>query len=322
MIEQFSDSFTDTSVLQLSRFFKESFAAELRDYITKAERDTSLASSSAKRPIARPPHKHRYAYMQSSESLHADPSPIARILTDLIHAHAFKKWLALVTGLKTASLVRQDTLARRFRRGKDYALASPYVGEMPQLEFTIGITPSEGWERDDEEGAEEDGGEKALDNSKNAKENGKGNGETSSKPSTAIQVSTSTLPEFGGEEVYMAGDDDDADGAADSAHDKALPQVGKKADPAIYRADEDEDGGILFSAAPNWNSFSVVLRDKGTLRFVKYVSSAARGDRWDVKGCVELSGDAFDEEEGEGQDGDTDGSGDEGEESDEDDGDE
>lgn len=43
--------------------------------------------------------------------------------------------------------------------------------------------------------------------------------------------------------------------------------------------------------------FSVVLRDKGTLRFVKYVSEAAGGDRWDVKGEVELSSDAFDGEE-------------------------
>jgi hypothetical protein len=31
-----------------------------------------------------------------------------------------------------------------------------------------------------------------------------------------------------------------------------------------------------------------VLRDKGTLRFVKYVSQSAPGDRWDFAGCVEV----------------------------------
>jgi prolyl 3-hydroxylase /prolyl 3,4-dihydroxylase len=321
MIEQFSDSFTDTSVLQLSRFFKEPFATALHAHITKIESSTSSPETSPW-PVARPPHKHRYAYLQSHESLHADPSPIARILTDLLHAHAFKKWLALVTGLRPHSLVRQDVLARRFRRGKDYALASPYVGETPQLEFAIGITPSEGWERDGdgdgEDGTEANGASElqrgTFPNGDATAENEQG-GEASTASSSAapapapaskpsVQVTTSTLPEFGGEEIYMAGEDDDDD-TADASNSKALPRVGKKADPAIYRAEDDDGGGgILFSSAPGWNSFSVVLRDRGTLRFVKYVSAAASGDRWDVKGCVELSADAFDEEDDEdGDDG-------------------
>jgi len=80
--------------------------------------------------------------------------------------------------------------------------------------------------------------------------------------------------------------------------------VGRKSrnyDPAVYQSAgndaEDDDGGILFTNAPAWNTFCVVLRDKGTMRFVKYVSQAARGDRWDVKGEVELAEDAFDGED-------------------------
>lgn len=283
MIEQFAESFTETSILQLERFFGEKFASELKSYIETADGQASDWQ------VARPPHKHRFAYLQSNESLHKDRNPIARVLTDLIHSHAFKKWLALVTGLKSPALIRQDVLARRFRRGKDYALASPYIGEQPQLEFTISFTPSTGWERD------ADAGDEAVSNGHSVTANGHS---TSSRTTQApdIQVDTSALPEYGGEEVYMAGDDDDDNASTDS---KSLPQVGRKSvDPAVYKAAaEDEDDGILFTNVPNWNVFNVVLRDKGTLRFVKYVSQAAKGDRWDIKGAVELAGDAFNGED-------------------------
>ncbi|OCL03212.1 hypothetical protein AOQ84DRAFT_156894 [Glonium stellatum] len=65
-----------------------------------------------------------------------------------------------------------------------------------------------------------------------------------------------------------------------------------------------------------WNGLSVVLRDRGVLRFVKYVSRAARGDRWDV--CAEF-GVEFWEEEGDEEDGEEDDSEDGDEEEDEDD---
>ena len=298
MIEQFSESFTDTSVLQLERLFGEKFANELKDYIETSDQTESSW------PVARPPHKHRFAYLQASEALHSDRSPIARILTDLIHSHAFKKWLALVTGVKTEAMLRQDVLARRFRRGKDYALASPYTGDEPQLEFTISITPSSGWQNDDS--TEEEDSMKPL--GTNGTANGHTNGHHSSEH-TEVQVTTSAQPEFGGEEVYMAGEDeDDAPGdvydpssSAKANINSVLPSVGRKSvDPAVYNSanNQDEpDDSILFANPPSWNMFNVVLRDRGTLRFVKYISQAAKGDRWDIKGMVELAADAFDGEE-------------------------
>jgi prolyl 3-hydroxylase /prolyl 3,4-dihydroxylase len=302
MIEQFADSFTNTSLLQLQSFFSQKFAAELKAFIQSEDSSTSKGDW----PVARPPHKHRFAYLQSSEALHSSSSPIARVLTDLLHSHAFKKWLALITGLPAKSLVRQDALARRFRKGKDYALASPYTGKQPRLEYTIGMTPSEGWERDavDQDEATAPAEENGESSSKSKTTNGHINGKPDGEASAAgdIQVETTALPEYGGEEVYMAGDDEDAEPAqANGGAD--LPSVGKKAahDPAVYKAgdDEDEDGGILFTDSPAWNTFSVVLRDRGTLRFVKYVSQAAKGDRWDVKGAVELGDGAFDGEDDE-----------------------
>jgi len=281
MIDQFSQSFEEMSFLQLDQFFHEKFAAELKKYISTVEGENIHHSHSKAHPshwkVARPPQRHRYAYLQGAEALHKDRTPISRLLTDLLHSHAFKKWLALVTGLHTPSLIRQNAIARRFRRGKDYALANPFPDEQPQLEFTISITPSTGWETPSEEQLDEV----------------KGNGHQKAADGE-VQVDTGGQIEFGGEEVYMAGDDDDDE----SVQSKSLPNVGKKADPAIYKASaDDEDDGILFTNPAAWNQFSVVLRDKGTLRFVKYVSQAANGDRWDIKGEVQLSEDAFEGED-------------------------
>jgi hypothetical protein len=313
MIDDFRSSFEDMSVLQLEEFFNPKFAEELKKYINSAENDDHDPSSQSKAhpahwKIARPPHKHRYAYLQGTEALHKDKTPISRILTDLIHSHAFKKWLALVTGAKTAGLIRQNAIARRFRRGKDYALANPYQGDQPQLEFTISITPSEGWESSADQ--TDEAPETKVSNGKHTTSNGhhptfdttptnSSNSKGKSRETEKVQVSTASTLEPGGEEVYMAGDDDDDT----SVHSKSLPNVGKKADPAVYRSSsglEDEDDGILFANPAGWNRFSVVLRDRGVLRFVKYVSQAAKGDRWDVKGEVEVGEGAFD---GDGEDG-------------------
>lgn len=147
------------------------------------------------------------------------------------------------------------------------------------------MTPSIGWDS-----------EHAEDRPMGNGTNGPTNGHDTESRNKGVQVLISSHIEFGGDEVYIAGDDDDD--AASTTSKLHLPQVGKKADPAVYKsAADDEDDGILFTNTPSWNTFSVVLRDKGTLRFVKYVSSAANGDRWDIKGEVELASNAFDDDE-------------------------
>jgi len=49
---------------------------------------------------------------------------------------------------------------------------------------------------------------------------------------------------------------------------------------AIYR--EDEDDGPLVTLTPSFNSLSLVCRDEGVLRFVKYIAAAAPSSRWDI----------------------------------------
>lgn len=302
MIDDFRSFFESTSSLQLEHFFNAKFAAELKDYVSGTEGQEGTLSVSHAHPsnwkVARPPQKQRFTYLQGSEELHNDSTPISLILTDLLHSHAFKKWLALVTGLETKSLVRQNAIARRFRRGKDYALANPFQGEQPQLEFTISITPTEGWEPGEDDADAIPQTAIPASNGTHTKEavNGdEGQAKGKARETEQVQVTQPAEIEFGGEEAYMAGDDEEDDDNA-SVHSKSLPNVGRKADPAVYKSSngaEDEDDGILFANSPAWNRFSIVLRDQGTLRFVKYVSQAATGDRWDIKGEVELAEDAF-----------------------------
>jgi hypothetical protein len=46
----------------------------------------------------------------------------------------------------------------------------------------------------------------------------------------------------------------------------------------------DDDDGPLITLFPGFNKFLLVLRDPGVMRFVKYVSNAAEGSRWDISG--------------------------------------
>jgi Rps23 Pro-64 3,4-dihydroxylase Tpa1-like proline 4-hydroxylase len=67
--------------------------------------------------------------------------------------------------------------------------------------------------------------------------------------------------EYGGYECYMAAHEGDDD-------------------PATYRS-FDDDGALLTMAAGS-NELSLVLKDEGVMRFVKYISARAPGARWDV----------------------------------------
>jgi hypothetical protein len=56
----------------------------------------------------------------------------------------------------------------------------------------------------------------------------------------------------------------------------------------VEDSDEEEDDGTLLAVQPGFNRLLLVLRDEGVMRFVKYVSAAAEGSRWDVCGEFEI----------------------------------
>lgn len=59
--------------------------------------------------------------------------------------------------------------------------------------------------------------------------------------------------------------------------------------------DSDSDSGTLLTVQPGFNRLLLVLRDEGVMRFVKYVSAAAAGSRWDI--CAEFEIGMVQEEE-------------------------
>lgn len=283
VVDELSETFASESSLTLEKVLNDKFAAKLREYVEQQETvplpaQSEKIQSETKWTVARPPHKQRYLFQQRGEK--TEDSPPQQLLNEYLPSAPFRKWLTLVTGAERLSGLK--LLARRFRRGHDYTLASTYDGEEPRLEFTLGLTPTSGWEKEQDEEEEE------VDEEANGEE-------------PAEKMDTDEGPSHGGYEAYMAGDDDDEDeedgedeeenGAADGTKRKTKSS---KSDPAIYKAAQDDDGGILYSMAAAWNRMSIVLRDRGTLKFVKYVSANAPGDRWDITGEVGVE---FGEEE-------------------------
>ncbi|KAJ5781269.1 hypothetical protein N7457_006429 [Penicillium paradoxum] len=298
--EEMSDAFAAESSLSLERFLSDKFASRVSAYIEDQERQPLPASADEIETqrgwtVARPPHKHRYLYQHASVEKSSE-SPIQELMNVLFPSQPFRKWLALVTGVD--HLTSHDLLARRFRRGADYTLASAYEGEEPRLEFSLCLTPSTGWEKqEDEEDEDED-----------EDENEDGEAKASSAKSEPKEKTDDAVegPALGGYEIYMAGDEEEDEEEDPENADQVLGPKKTKSDPAIYRsAGADEDDGILFSTQAGWNRLSIVLRDSGTLKFVKYVSAAAKGDRWDITGDIGVEfeeGSDFEDDEDEDED--------------------
>ncbi|RDA85358.1 hypothetical protein CP532_6411 [Ophiocordyceps camponoti-leonardi (nom. inval.)] len=285
-LEQISEHFGETSSITLADILSKKFARRLRQYLEEQEKlpmpDTSVAVEK-KSPwrVARPPHKHRFLFQQPNgpDQLRTsqEESPITELLEIFLPSRQFRQWLQMATD---CVLENHDLIARRFRRGQDYTLATSHDGQ-PRLELNLGITPTSGWGDDEDEEEEE---EKTQDQGK-GKSNAKGKGKAKAKDADGGSDN-----DVGGHEVYMAGDDD---GGGDGN------------DAAVYKSAADDDDNVLFFQAAAWNKMTLVLRDSGTLRFVKYVSGKARGDRWDVSGVFgvrdddvdDAPGGEFDEEE-------------------------
>ncbi|KAL6817074.1 Oxoglutarate and iron-dependent oxygenase degradation C-term domain-containing protein [Trichoderma sp. SZMC 28015] len=267
-LEQVSEHFEENSSITLGDVLSKKFSKRLKDYIEAQEKanlpeESSAIEKSTLWKVSKPPHKHRYLYQQPSASSKsrksAEESPISELLDKLFPSRQFRNWLQVATGCTIES---HDVMARRFRRGMDYTLATGHEGK-PRLELNLGLTPTTGWGdvADDEEDEEAQAEKEAKTNGKNKK---KGKGKAK-----AVEEPEKEVVEVGGHEVYMAGDDDSNE------------------DAAVYKSSGDDDN-ILFFQAAAWNKMTLVLRDSGALKFVKYVSKKANGDRWDISGVFEV----------------------------------
>ncbi|KAK4983659.1 putative component of NuA3 histone acetyltransferase complex [Elasticomyces elasticus] len=317
-VDELSALFAEESSLRLSDFLNDRFAASLRPTIEAMEHD---CPSETYFQAARPPHKQRYQYRQSSHLPTTDKSgnniagenPYTELLDIFLPSLAFRKWLSLATGL---GLRRSNIIARCFRRGLDYTLATGYEDENAQLEFCLDVTPTQGWGGEDPEASTKENDAEHDSKETNGASKSTGTARTSAESGDAATEEDNV----GGYELYMAGDDAADSDDEGSDHGVSVPsnvqsQTGagerrsakqkkqkKSADPAIYQASgDDEDDGILFSNPASWNTMSIVLRDKGVLKFMKYVSKAAKGDRWDYSGAFEVEPDDGDTDDSDGK---------------------
>ena len=321
-LEAVAAQFGDESAVTLEGILNEAFGEKLRAWIVEQEQQGGEGKGMSGWQVARPPHKQRFLFLQGPPLPSTTPTtipsnttasngaasedakqekglqngdeelnPLRALLCTLLPSPAFQTWLSLATGCRLHS---HDLVARRFRRGEDYALAMAHVG-LPRLELCLGITPGG-------EGAMEEEDEKE----EQEKEADGGDGEMEEEED-----------DVGGQEIYMAADsdndDDDEDDAAVYKSSKRAYRVNSTTTARATEADTDtakatepepepepdpvpdaESSNLLFVSPPAWNSLALVLRDERVLRFVKYRSRRAPTHRWDVGGVWEVRDEAED----------------------------
>ncbi|RKF63050.1 Prolyl 3,4-dihydroxylase ofd1 [Erysiphe neolycopersici] len=280
-LESVAKQFIDLSCVTLDSLLSQKFSDRVREYIETQDKCKAFIDSvdtkKSSYKVAQPPHKHRFLYIQPQSSQLQKNSvslenPVTEILEELLPSQEFRRWLELATDCKIESY---DLLLRRFRRGLDYSLATKYNGK-PQLEISLGLTPTLGWEENEELTDNKEENSKAVLTSdvKTEKEYVDELKEGRSSFQQMLKMGSKeplSRDDFGGQEIYMAGDDDETD------------------DAAVYKHSlDEEDDNILFIIPATWNKMSIVLRDPGTLKFVKYVSKGAQGDRWDISGTYSV----------------------------------
>lgn len=295
---QLSAQFLSESVVEVRDFLNSEFASVLKHAIDGVDYDDEDAgikvpsrSTEIKLPwkLAGPPHKARYMYLdglksyeaeaaaeikaESAEGLSADDAILTANTINLAEesnerektaseklleiAQLFKSkelrtWLRIVARLNPTS---SRVLVRRFRPALDFTLAT-------------GL---------------------------NSKKKQGGDGDEDDEESLQLLEATLALTptkgwedgELGGYELYMGVEEDDKDANLDPAvyRSKASGDSQVSADGGDSYGKSvagEEDDSVLLTTQASWNVLSLVVRDEGILKFVKYVSGNAPGSRWDV----------------------------------------
>ena len=306
-MQTLASRFIQESSLELHSFLNNPLAAALEYQLRDLDNRDGLGQNragiipshttgaSAGWSIKGPPHRWRYCTLKPPEDgvkvavyprAHT-PSvdEIMRSLQDeLFPSPAFRAWLAIVSRLLP---LRYTVEARRFRPGLDYTLATSEDKEA-RLDVILGLVPPE-------KGLEQSTG---SEESQLAQVGGWDVGVIFIPFISLSHVSFSA-------KCYMAPHDEDDDPAvyrsgssknkgkerqndtAPSADDEQENGEQPADSPSVPNED-DEDESTLLSTQPGFNKLLLVLRDERVMRFVKYVSAAASGSRWDICGEYEV----------------------------------
>ena len=193
--------------------------------------------------------------------------------TKLLQSTVFARYLGRLTslGLPTSHRGR----VRRFRPGRDYTVAHyGLLTESSVLDATLCYAAGSGSEA------------VVADEDDDPVGSGSVKDETETSPLLSSQLEEADeiwqSGDCGGFECYIAADDENEDGGGEN----------EAADE--YNQDDDTE---LLSVSVSNNTLSLVYRDPGTMRFIKYVGSRAPSSRWDVAMEYEVPGEDDDDEE-------------------------
>lgn len=275
-----------------------------------------------------PPHKWRYCVLNGLPentkkveivSPRANASSVEEIMrslqNELFPSPAFRAWLTIVTRLMP---MKYAVEARRFRPGLDYTLATSEDKDA-RLDVVLGLTPPV---RDPPDSSEEDDDAQRAGSRQPLRKLGKeanrgwamaewggwecymaphneeddpaiyrssshkneGTSRTVSGSHTENPNSTSVLPS---KAKFV-----EPSGCCNSSPSHSSNSTHSLENGDLSGGDSSdgfgEEDSTLLTVQTGYNRLLLVLRDERVMRFVKYVSAAAEGSRWDICGEFEI----------------------------------
>jgi len=265
-MEQIAQRFETDSSVQLREFLNEE-TMKLVDFAT-GEIDSGGGESGYDEGIGNgwsavgPVHKQRYLELTTDTTTSTTTTTtttattttaqtiiLSKLKTDLFSSPKFKSYLAKITSLPPSTILGRRGQIRRFRKGLDYTVAYHGQGtgkDTKMLDATVCFVKG-------------GSGKQVLHSDENEEE----------QHNALDEVWESG--EVGGFECYTAEDEEE---------DEEHTTFGD-----YNNEEENEDNSELLSVRAGNNMLNLVLRDEGTLRFVKFVNHEAPGSRFDV--CME-----------------------------------
>jgi Rps23 Pro-64 3,4-dihydroxylase Tpa1-like proline 4-hydroxylase len=296
-LREMRERFEATSSLQLRGLFLPSWAQPVQTALLAEDQGLVASASPIDGPdfyhrgvgggwkAVGPPHMRRYLRYDAPEQSNVRPtsepltnsktSTAGALLFDLrrvLQSSAFARFLERVTGLSAVTGYKGEI--RRFRPGRDYTVAH-YGLLRPAcvLDATLVFCAGTGDPVDE------------------------------STPDSHPDVQWQS-GDVGGFECYIEVDETGEDEKYKSTSLTQAEERGSKEQED--EDDHDEDNTELLSVSAANNTLSLVYRDPGTMRFVKYVSYRAPSSRWDISMEYRVTSSDGDDEEEDDEGGDDD----------------
>jgi prolyl 3-hydroxylase /prolyl 3,4-dihydroxylase len=273
-MEEIRQRFEEESSVQLRNFFKASWAISFKAAMEGQDDDKPKVGEegcyqwgvSEEWKLVGPAHMQRY--LQYQENGNADNKDAAQLLSAGALLEQLKHNL-LQSSLGTP--LGHKGQIRRFRPGLDYTVAHyGILTHKSVLDATICFAAGTGGVNAAQDGEGKDVSQENIEADED---------EQDMDEAEMLWQSD----DVGGFECYIEADDvggyaKKQEGGIEPGEDNT--GVGSASEPADeYNVDDDTN---LLSVSASNNTLSLVYRDPGTMRFIKYVGSRAPSSRWDI----------------------------------------